>query len=63
MLSCDSSLNPSPIFTMVYDDAFYDYSDFEPISVNGYSHYGEMPVIRIADTLPVERPTVSRRKL
>ena len=48
---------------MVYDDAFYDYSDFEPISVNGYSHYGEMPVIRIADTLPVERPTVSRRKL
>ena len=62
MDSFDSPDSSVAVSAITYDDEFYDYSDFEPISICGFSHYGEMPVIKIVVNPPSVHPVVHKPK-
>ena len=62
MNSFDSTASSFIVSAVSFDDEFYDYSDFEPISMDGFSHYGEMPVVKVAVNIPAARPIVHKPK-
>ena len=62
MDSFDSPASSFVVSATTYDDEFYDYSDFEPISICCFSHYGEMPMIKVTVDHPTVRPVTLKPK-
>ena len=60
MTSCDSFSSSITVPTATCDDDFYDFKDFEPISTSCFSHYGDMPVVKVVVKIPVA-PPISRK--